>query len=998
MRHAWRIAMLAAAFLVSLAVSAVALIYFNQHRIILAVLVSIHRQTGIEIVSDSTHLQVRNHIIVVLDNPRVMSGDREIVSLASVRAVVNLRTFLTHGLPLRELVLEKPAFVAPFAASSVKSGPIPRPDRELIKQTLARLGDLARISRRLVIINLELRDSSGTLLLSNAHLVAYHRRAMPKLWRITFRTDCDVRQLRGAHVAGDFSLGEGGKLPATQAAQGTLFFWELPLQHLPIGNVAVDGQSQGRINFSLTHDATLGGVASLGLRALTIESPDLSAPLALGDYTLVARFTTSPDKVSISSAKLAHAGKPVAAAQAFIEKPFEASPKVAFGISGLKVVWKDVLASIHALKRVPLALQTLVRQVKSGQIEVERASIASPPISWDKISLDSLLAKLSVNATLSELSFSAPPETQIPDVTGASVQIIFAKRTLSLLQGSAKVGNSELHDIDAKIDLTKRLDEVPYQIAIKADLDLAELRPATMKLLDQLDVHERERLQSVQGAAHVDLDASGTLRKDHPARPERYVVKIEPHGVTIGFRGAPGPIGVASGIIVVEPDVIKLARVSARATGGTADFDGELRISDSGVQTRGLRIDMHQMPIELWLEGLVDPSDFSAEGNVGGEIVITGDRQSGFLANGKLTLLNGRVQFGFLRSPLLVHPAIVTIRDRTLTVSMPAAELEKSPIDFDIGVQDIRNPSIRIDAKVQKLDVEVMKFVRLPWIPPSQTHPPKIPISGHIDAREANLEAFAMTNAKTDFKYNSGDWSVDNLTASSYGGHLAINLAGREKDDWIRMFGRVLNLNVASLFLLNRKITRAPMSGHLDLTGDLWADTGASFFATMSGTAILKMRDGNLDKFPLLSRLLELIDLRSWITAKVPDPRVSGIPFRTVTADFKGSEGGFNTDDLLLDGPAIDIVASGSVDLDDSTLDMKIGMIPFNSVNWLLSNIPLVGKNVAGGTKSIIAAYFNARGPISNPRVTPAPITSVAELLKKTLGLPINLIKPDTIK
>jgi hypothetical protein len=30
--------------------------------------------------------------------------------------------------------------------------------------------------------------------------------------------------------------------------------------------------------------------------------------------------------------------------------------------------------------------------------------------------------------------------------------------------------------------------------------------------------------------------------------------------------------------------------------------------------------------------------------------------------------------------------------------------------------------------------------------------------------------------------------------------------------------------------------------------------------------------------------------------------------------------------------------------------------------------------------------------------VTPAPITSVAELLKKTLGLPINLIRPDTIK
>jgi uncharacterized protein YhdP len=356
------------------------------------------------------------------------------------------------------------------------------------------------------------------------------------------------------------------------------------------------------------------------------------------------------------------------------------------------------------------------------------------------------------------------------------------------------------------------------------------------------------------------------------------------------------------------------------------------------------------------------------------------------------------VQFGFLRSPILVHPAIMTIRDRTLTVSMPAAELEKSPVDFNIAVADISHPSIRIDAKAQKLDVEVMKFVRLPWMPPTPTHPPKIPISGHVEVREANLETFVMTSGKTDFKYHNGDWSLDNLTASSFGGHIAINVVGRQKDDWIHMFGRIMNMNVASLFLLSRKITRAPMSGHLDVTGDLWADTDSDFFATMSGTTVLKMRDGNLDKFTLLSRVLELIDLRSWITAKIPDPRVSGIQFRTVTADFKGDGGVFYTDDLLLDGPAIDIVASGNVNLGTSTLDMKIGMIPFSSVSWLLSNIPLVGKNVAGGTKSIISAYFNARGPISNPHVTPAPITSVAELLKKTLGLPINLIRPDTIK
>ena len=37
------------------------------------------------------------------------------------------------------------------------------------------------------------------------------------------------------------------------------------------------------------------------------------------------------------------------------------------------------------------------------------------------------------------------------------MQIHFAQRTLSLLQGSAKIGDSELHDINAKLDLGKHL-------------------------------------------------------------------------------------------------------------------------------------------------------------------------------------------------------------------------------------------------------------------------------------------------------------------------------------------------------------------------------------------------------------------------------------------------------------------------------------------------------------------------------------------------------------
>ncbi len=255
-----------------------------------------------------------------------------------------------------------------------------------------------------------------------------------------------------------------------------------------------------------------------------------------------------------------------------------------------------------------------------------------------------------------------------------------------------------------------------------------------------------------------------------------------------------------------------------------------------------------------------------------------------------------------------------------------------------------------------------------------------------------------MKNNKTDFTYNAGDWRVYNFTAISFEGRIQLELTGRAKDDWIGIRGQIENMNVGTLFLLSSRFKRAPVTGRLDLSADLWADTNTDFFATLAGTASVKLRDGNLDKFPLLSRLLELIDLRSWITAQLPDPRVSGVRFRTVTADFKGQRGVFYTDNLKMDGPVMDILASGDVNAGKATLRMTIVMIPFSTVTWLMSSIPIVGANMAGGTKSIISAYFNATGPIANPTVTAAPITSAAELLKKTVGLPINLIRPDTIK
>ncbi len=191
--------------------------------------------------------------------------------------------------------------------------------------------------------------------------------------------------------------------------------------------------------------------------------------------------------------------------------------------------------------------------------------------------------------------------------------------------------------------------------------------------------------------------------------------------------------------------------------------------------------------------------------------------------------------------------------------------------------------------------------------------------------------------------------------------------------------------------------TSPALSGRMSAIGDLWGDTDVDFFSSLNGKLTFSAVKGTLNRFALVTRVLSVIDLKNWLTAHLPDPRVAGIPFDILSAKFNGANGTFHTNDFRLSGPVIEITARGDVRLSDDTLDMVISLIPFDTANWLVRHIPLIGANLAGGSHGLVAAYFHVSGPIDNPSVVPKPITSVAEFVAKTLSIPINIIAPNTI-
>jgi hypothetical protein len=315
-----------------------------------------------------------------------------------------------------------------------------------------------------------------------------------------------------------------------------------------------------------------------------------------------------------------------------------------------------------------------------------------------------------------------------------------------------------------------------------------------------------------------------------------------------------------------------------------------------------------------------------------------------------------------------------------------------------MGVADLNHPQMRIDANVARLNFEVMRFIRLPWSPATPPHFFPVPVTGHIEALAGNFDKLPMTGISTDFYHTNQRWEVENFRAIAFNGRIALTIRGRARDDWINIKGSIAHMDAGPLFLLSGNSHAPPIVGKLASTGDLWANTNTDFFRTLAGTVSITMTDGTLNRFTLMKRILSLINLKNYLTAQFPDPRESGVPFKTLDADFRGTKGNFYTNNLRLNGPVMDITARGSINFADNTIDMEIDLLALQTVNWLLNNIPIIGKHLGGATQHLVGAYFQVRGPTDNPSIRPKPLTSVAEFMLKTLTLPINIIAPNTVE
>jgi len=170
-------------------------------------------------------------------------------------------------------------------------------------------------------------------------------------------------------------------------------------------------------------------------------------------------------------------------------------------------------------------------------------------------------------------------------------------------------------------------------------------------------------------------------------------------------------------------------------------------------------------------------------------------------------------------------------------------------------------------------------------------------------------------------------------------------------------------------------------------------DDPESMLRSLEGPVELTARDGRIYRWPLLSKVLAVLNVTNVVRGTFPDFRKEGIPYKAARfhGEYKGEA--LHLREGTLHGPTIGIAASGQVDLGTSQMDVKMLVAPFRTVDWIIRNIPLVGYVMK---KTLVSVPFTVKGDYHDPSVWFDPVGAGAGLLGvlgRTINLPVKILE-----
>jgi uncharacterized protein involved in outer membrane biogenesis len=273
------------------------------------------------------------------------------------------------------------------------------------------------------------------------------------------------------------------------------------------------------------------------------------------------------------------------------------------------------------------------------------------------------------------------------------------------------------------------------------------------------------------------------------------------------------------------------------------------------------------------------------------------------------------------------------------------------------------------------------------------------PLSADISVAISHGDLYGVTfqNAAGMIALREGALRIEPLRLEIGAGSARVTIATgplRDEHPLLKISGEAEKIDAAQVqnqLLGHRGSITGTLAGTFALQGEI-----GRFLPTCNGNVNLRLNKGLMRGFTSISRALALFNVGKILTFNFPDIDRDGLLFDGIKGNLTFTDGVVRSEDLAVSSPAFDMAFVGKADLARDRLDFIIGVKPLQTVDKVLSNIPLAGWILTGEKKAFVIANFHVTGSSQDPEVEAIPFSSLSDMavgiFKRTFGLPGKIV------
>ncbi|MFZ5867783.1 MAG: AsmA-like C-terminal domain-containing protein [Thermodesulfobacteriota bacterium] len=382
-------------------------------------------------------------------------------------------------------------------------------------------------------------------------------------------------------------------------------------------------------------------------------------------------------------------------------------------------------------------------------------------------------------------------------------------------------------------------------------------------------------------------------------------------------------------------------------------------------------------------------------GRIEGDATIKAgpDRSQWPSVEANLTLSHVSAQIFNLPKPSKGLTAKIRWRENSFHAAVERAKMGNSLFSGTCSISDFSNPTVQVKLDFSFLDTT--DFARPPGYVSPHTWGEWLQINPVILflARSKGGAVVKAAKGKTQYR-----------TFSDFDAHLTGEGGMLRVPEWKLSFADGA-LRGSGLFNI-RANARTPLRidfrgdhlkiertafldpNYLKIEGDMWVDGHMEWHTTpkrenngvyKTGSAEVRLKDGMIYRFEVLSKIFSLINFGSIVRGRFPDLIAGGLPYRRLVWNMDVHDERWKVKDLKLESDSAHIDSTGMYFADQGRIDFRVNVAPLVGLDTLFSGI---FGNLFSRNGKILTTTFLVSGPSHSPDVRLAPLGSYTPMVQ----------------